>query len=110
MAGQRTIQTRPGDLARARQERDRFVAFAFTGSDLLIECTASGKVSFVSGAISVVGINNPSEFIGGDVRSLIADIDHIFIETLVSFTSKNPPTQLQTAAKSCRQRAKQISS
>jgi EAL domain-containing protein (putative c-di-GMP-specific phosphodiesterase class I) len=44
--------SRPDDPAfeRLRDERDRFLAFAFCAADLLIELDASGAISFASGA------------------------------------------------------------
>ena len=36
--------------ARLRAERDRFVAFAFAGSDLLLEVDRSGRIRFAAGA------------------------------------------------------------
>lgn len=69
-------------LGQMRQERDRFVAFAFTGSDLLVECAASGKIVFMSGATAALGIEAPSDFVGQSIKELVDQKDHLFIESL----------------------------
>ena len=47
--------TRESALDRVRHDRDRFVAFAFTDADILIELDAGGRVLFSAGALALIG-------------------------------------------------------
>ena len=52
--------------------RDRFVAFAFAGSDLLVETDPGGTIAFAAGAFRVRLGQPPEHFIGCRATDLIA--------------------------------------
>ncbi len=55
--------------------RDRFIAFAFAGSDLLVEASADGVIGFAAGAFKVrLGVP-PEQFVGRNIRDLVAPMD-----------------------------------
>lgn len=70
-----------------RQERDRFLAFAFCRADLLLELTKERKIVFASGACrSVFGLN-AEELTGRDLLQFIARQDHpVITEMLAGMT------------------------
>ncbi len=55
--------------------RDRFVAFAFAGSDLLVETDPGGTIAFAAGAFRVRLGQPPEHFIGCRATDLIAPSD-----------------------------------
>jgi EAL domain-containing protein (putative c-di-GMP-specific phosphodiesterase class I) len=62
------------DPATAAQ-RERWVAFAFTGADLLVEATADGVIRFAAGPFRLRFGADPESFVGQRVASLIAAPD-----------------------------------
>jgi len=66
------------------RQRDRFLAFAFAASDLLIEISPDGRIGFVSGAIKkLIGMDEPS--LRGRVwTSLFTDKDSGILKALIS--------------------------
>ncbi|WP_142848441.1 EAL domain-containing protein [Telmatospirillum sp. J64-1] len=67
-----------------RRQRDRFVAFAFAGADLLLEVGPDGCITFCAGASRpLFGLDN-SQMLGRDLFALIAPQDHFTLrEALV---------------------------
>jgi EAL domain-containing protein (putative c-di-GMP-specific phosphodiesterase class I) len=63
-----------------REQRDRFVAFAFAGAELLIECTVEGRINFASGAFRTRFGREGEEFVGSDLRELFQPGDVVEIE------------------------------
>jgi len=64
-----------------KQERDRFVAFTFCWSDIVIELDLNFKIVFAGGAISALTGIKESDLVGMDVTDIIAEADHdIFIQ------------------------------
>lgn len=62
-------------MQRTLGERERFVAFAFAGADLLLETNLEGQITFTAGAFRL-RYGAPSEsFMGQDVAELIAAPD-----------------------------------
>ncbi len=59
----------------AARQRERWVAFAFTGSDLLVEATADGVIRFAAGPFGLRFGADPETFIGRRAASLIAPPD-----------------------------------
>jgi EAL domain-containing protein (putative c-di-GMP-specific phosphodiesterase class I) len=53
-------------------ERERFVAFAFAGADLLVEADLEGRIGFTAGAFRLRFGAAPESFIGQDIAGLIA--------------------------------------
>ncbi|WP_282607677.1 EAL domain-containing protein [Pelagibius sp. Alg239-R121] len=70
-----------------RQERDRFLAFAFCRADLLLELTTGREIVFASGACrSVFGLS-AEDLTGRDFLELVIEQDHpVIIETLAGMT------------------------
>jgi EAL domain-containing protein (putative c-di-GMP-specific phosphodiesterase class I) len=56
---------------RLKHERDRFVAFAFAGADILLELDANGVVRFAAGALALLG-RSASELAGTPLAALVA--------------------------------------
>lgn len=50
-----TQPARENSVDRLRRDRDRFVAFAFAGADILIELDADGVIRFTAGALALIG-------------------------------------------------------
>jgi EAL domain-containing protein (putative c-di-GMP-specific phosphodiesterase class I) len=50
-----TQPERENAVDRLRKDRDRFVAFAFAGADILIELDADGAIRFTAGALALIG-------------------------------------------------------
>ncbi|UPY38025.1 EAL domain-containing protein [Sediminicoccus sp. KRV36] len=65
----------PRPLPRPLGERERFVAFAFAGADLLIEANVVGEIAFAAGAFRLRFGAAPESFTGQDVAGLIAAPD-----------------------------------
>jgi EAL domain-containing protein (putative c-di-GMP-specific phosphodiesterase class I) len=57
--------------------RDRYVAFAFAGSDLLIETSPDGVISFAAGAFRLRLGREPERFVDRRICDLIAPMDHM---------------------------------
>ena len=65
------------------RQRDRFLAFAFASSDLLVEIAPDGRISFVSGAIKkLIGLDEPS-LRGRQWTSLFVEKDSGILKALV---------------------------
>lgn len=57
--------------------RDRFMAFAFAGADLLVETSLGGAIEFAAGAFRGRLGAEPSAFIGRDVLQLVAPDERV---------------------------------
>ncbi len=98
-----------GDLVTGdaiRVERDRYVAFAFAGADILLEVDVDGAVLFSAGALSLIGASS-GDLAGRSVLDLVADQDRAFAEQI--FTATEPDgrsmmklLQFRTGAKESR--------
>jgi PAS domain S-box-containing protein len=68
------------DIQSLTEQRDRFIAFAFAASDVLIETNEKSKVSFATGSIkSILGLTE-KQFIGANLLSFIAPSDRTYIK------------------------------
>ena len=66
------------------KQRDRFLAFAFASSDLLIEISADGRIDFASGALKkLIGMDEAS-LRGRQWTSLFVEKDSGILKALVS--------------------------
>jgi EAL domain-containing protein (putative c-di-GMP-specific phosphodiesterase class I) len=61
----------------AAPPRDRFIAFAFAGADLLIEASADGTITFAAGAFRQRMGMEPEQAVGRHVRTLVAAPDRV---------------------------------
>src|SRR3546814_20306737 len=66
-----------------RAERDRFVAFAFSAADLMLEIAGDGSVLFVSGAARLLTGEDSDRLTGRQFSSLIDEADRHFILNLL---------------------------
>ena len=65
-----------GDPARGlRDERDRFVGFAFAAADLLLEVSVEGDILFAAGAAKVLTGAEADQLIGRSFASLVVERD-----------------------------------
>lgn len=60
---------------RLLDDRERFVAFAFAGADLLLETTADGRTTFAAGAFRSRFGREPAELVGRHAASVVAPED-----------------------------------
>ncbi|HVJ53128.1 MAG TPA: EAL domain-containing protein [Aliidongia sp.] len=67
-----------------REERDRFVAFAFAAADLLVEIEPSGTIRFVSGAAQALLDVTAAEMACRDFREFVDPADLAFFERLLT--------------------------
>jgi len=68
-----TVTTASAPAARAA--RDRFLAFAFTAADVLVEAGTDGIITFAAGAFRVRFGDDGARFVGRHIASLIAPGD-----------------------------------
>jgi len=69
--------------ATLREERDRFVGFAFAAADLLLEVSPEGKIVFVAGAAKALTGTDSTQLIGRGFRTLIAESDREVADALL---------------------------
>ena len=67
--------------------RDRFLAFAFAASDLLIEVGPDGTIDFAAGAFNARFGMLPELFIGRHVRYLFCSADHGAVDLAIYVTA-----------------------
>lgn len=67
-----------------RQERDRFLAFAFCRADLLLELSENHEIVFVSGATQAICGRSVKELIGISIRDLVLPEAKPIVENLLS--------------------------
>ncbi|MBP6818050.1 MAG: EAL domain-containing protein [Ferrovibrio sp.] len=74
-----------GDAAKdMRAERDRFVAFAFSAADLMLEVAEDGRITYASGAGKhLIGVE-PADLIGRQLGPLVDDSDRHFLLNLLA--------------------------
>lgn len=80
--------------------RDRFLAFAFAASDLLVEVGAGGVILFAAGAFNARFGASPEHFVGRPLRELFAPGDHAAVDLALSITAlrgRLPPLVLRLA-------------
>ncbi|HEY8964625.1 MAG TPA: EAL domain-containing protein [Alphaproteobacteria bacterium] len=64
-----------------KEQRDRFLAFAFAGADLLLEVDAQGKILYAAGATGLAAAGD-TKLIGHDMAELFAPRDRGLVGTL----------------------------
>ena len=69
-----------------RLDRDRYVAFAFAGADILLELDVDGAVLFSAGALSLIGAST-GDLAGRPIMDLIADEDRPYAEQIFGATA-----------------------
>lgn len=87
-------------MQRPLGDRERFVAFAFAGADLLIEANLDGQIAFTAGAFRLRFGAAPESFMGQDLAGLIAAPDRaIFAAALALMPERGrlSPTVLRLA-------------
>ena len=67
-----------------RHERDRFLAFAFCGNDMLLELDAEGRIHFAAGATELMAGDNSVKLIGRPFIDLVAPGDRIGVGAMVT--------------------------
>lgn len=67
-----------------RAERDRFVAFAFSAADLMLEVAGDGTIVFASGAARLLTGLEAAELAGRQFGSLVDESDRHFILNLLA--------------------------
>jgi PAS domain S-box-containing protein len=87
------------DVARGlRDERDRFVGFAFAASDLLLEVSADGHILFAAGAAKAFTGHEAGDLRGTNVLSLIAERDRAMAEHALARARKDGRIEPMTFA------------
>jgi len=73
-----------------REDRDRFVAFAFTSADILMELDAKNRLIYVDGALfSMLGIR-PDDVLKRSFLDLVPSEDQLAVQELLDSTNKQP--------------------
>ena len=83
---------------RLLEDRQRFVAFAFAGADLLVEARPDGRITFAAGAFRSRFHTEPEALVGRPVSSLVAAEDGAALATslaLLAARGRLPPTTLR---------------
>jgi len=70
-----------------RAERDRFVAFAFSAADLMLEVAEDGRIVYASGAAKQLLGGEPGDLAGRQLGPLIDDVDRHFLLNLLASLS-----------------------
>lgn len=70
-----------------RQERDRFIAFAFCGNDMLMEVDAGGRIRFATGATELLAGAAGSALLGRPFIDLVAPADRVAVGALIAGAS-----------------------
>ncbi len=81
-------------------DRERFVAFAFAGADMLVETNLEGQIAFTAGAFRLRFGAAPESFMGQDLPALIAAPDRAnFAAALALMPGRGrlPPTVVRLA-------------
>ena len=79
-------------------QKDRFLAFAFAASDLLIEVSADGGIQFAAGAFKARFGMSPEQLVGRNIHRLFAACDHQALDLALSTTvmrGRLPPLVLR---------------
>ncbi|WP_120498141.1 EAL domain-containing protein [Kiloniella sp. EL199] len=71
-------------ISSLRQERDRFLAFAFCRADLLLELSENHKIVFVSGATQAIFGRSVKELIGTEIGDLVLSHEEPVLKHLLS--------------------------
>jgi len=73
-----------------KAERDRFVAFTFCWSDIVVELDHDFNMVFIGGAIAAVTGKSEKDLIGKPITDIIAEEDHmLFLQVSSSVTDNN---------------------
>ncbi|NVK19883.1 MAG: EAL domain-containing protein [Methylocystaceae bacterium] len=73
-----------------KAERDRFVAFTFCWSDIVVELDHDYNMVFIAGAIAAVTGKSEKELIGKPITNIVAEEDHmLFLQVSSSVTENN---------------------
>jgi len=67
-----------------RQERDRFLAFAFCGNEMLLELDSDGRIKFAAGATELMAGDTGRGLIGRPFVDLVATADRVGVGALVT--------------------------
>ncbi|MFN4275170.1 MAG: EAL domain-containing protein [Ferrovibrio sp.] len=67
-----------------RAERDRFVAFAFSAADLMLEVAADGQIIFATGAARLIAGCESTGLVGQNFATLIEEADRHFVLNLLA--------------------------
>jgi EAL domain-containing protein (putative c-di-GMP-specific phosphodiesterase class I) len=67
-----------------RVERDRFVAFAFSAADLMLEVSGEGLITFASGAARLIAGTDADALFGRKFAELIEETDRHFVMNLLA--------------------------
>ncbi len=62
-----------------RQQRDRFMAFAFAGADLLVETRSDGAIGYAVGAASALGAARAEDLVGQTLFEHLSQTDRTLV-------------------------------
>lgn len=66
-----------------KAERDRFVAFAFSAADMLVEMDKDRRIIFAAGATGALAGRQPPELAGEDFLGLISPDDRDYLRLVL---------------------------
>jgi EAL domain-containing protein (putative c-di-GMP-specific phosphodiesterase class I) len=81
---QMPIDAGDSSLVTVRNQRDRFVGFAFAAADLLIEVTRAGTIAFAAGAAQNLNGCSSENLVGTAFIDLVAPGDRAVVRALVA--------------------------
>ena len=81
---------KPEDSAveQAKAERDRFLAFAFCGNDMLIELDDRDSVVFIAGATGDYTGEQAGRLFGADINDFVAEMDRPKLRELIATAAR----------------------
>ncbi len=78
------------DRTRTNQpSRDRFVAFAFAGADLLVEAQANGIITYAAGAFRAWFNRDPDSLVGIELETIIAPGDRTVLSICLAILAEH---------------------
>ncbi|HYC05077.1 MAG TPA: EAL domain-containing protein [Azospirillaceae bacterium] len=77
-------------LAALKDERDRFVGFAFAAADVLIETDAAGLIQYAAGAVEALTGRQAAAIRDTDVSELVSEADRPIVRALVRSLTRAP--------------------
>ena len=102
-----TDTTPENQVADARSERDRFVAFAFCWADALIELNEAQEVTFAAGTTEALIGCAPADLMGKNFIDLVAEGDRTLAQQLINIAKKRGRIENATIRLSSEQRDSQ---
>lgn len=70
------------NAGRLKEQRDRFIAFAFAGAEVLIELDADGRISYCAGTTEAMLGHGADDLVGRRLDAIVAIDDQVVLQEL----------------------------